>query len=205
VIEVRKATPDDAQSVWAVANDRSKMKRIQEGMSESDLEREGFLLYPLDADSQDRPNYRERIELSDHFWVAASDDHVVAFCMAYTFEALKSFRHHTENDRKLLEYFSNWGCELNCVYLAQVARVRGDEGQGAMAQLAQCLRVHAAESGAPAVICEISVKPPNNASIGAVLRSGFRMVATRIKDDPTTGQDRVSGTFMQTLPTTLST
>jgi len=205
VIEVRKAVSDDALAVWNVAKDRSKKRRMQDGLSEGDLAREGFLLYPLEPDSPDQPNYRERIELSSHFWVATNDDRVVGFYMAYTFEELGSFHHHNANDRKVLEYFKAWGCELNCVYVAQFARVRSSDGKGAMDRMSERCRAHAAESGAPAMICEISLKPPNEASITAALRNGFRRVATRIKDDPTTGLNRVSGTFMQTLSTIHST
>lgn len=193
-IVIRKATVDDALAVHAIATSRWKTTRLQEGMTERDLEREGFLLYPLAADQ-----YRERIARSDHFWVAENGNQIVAYSMAYTFTEMRSFTYLTENDQTLLAYFDSWGCERGCVYVAQVARVHAQEARGSISALAKSLYKHATDTGAPAVLCEISMKPRNNVSMMSAARSGLRLVATRTKTDPTTGKDRASGTFMRTL------
>lgn len=193
-IEIRKAKTVDASAVHAIATSRWKTTRLREGVTERDLEREGFLLYPLAAN-----HYRERIDRSDHFWVAENGNQIVAYCMAYTFAEMRSFTYLTENDQTLLTYFSSWGCEPGCVYLAQVARVHTEEARGSISSLAMSLYKHATDTGAPAVLCEISMKPRNNVSMMSAARSGLRLVATRTKTDPTTGKDRSSGTFMRTL------
>ncbi len=141
----------------------------------------------------------ERIEGSDHFWIAERGGKVVAYCMAYTFTELESFTSLTENDQNLLAYFHTWGCEPACVYFAQAATILGHEARGAMVALAVSLPKHAVERGAPAILCEISLTPINKPSLAAASRTGFRMVATRTKTDPTDGKDRVSGTFMRIL------
>lgn len=193
-IEIRKAKTDDALAIDAIATSRWKTTRLQEGITERQLEREGFLLYPLAAD-----HYRERIARSDHFWVAENGDQIVAYSMAYTFAEMRSFTYLTENDQTLLSYFSSCGYEPGCVYLAQVARVHAQEARGSISSLAIALFKHATDTGAPAVLCEISMKPRNNISMRSAARSGFRLVATRTKTDPTTGKDRTSGTFMRAL------
>lgn len=194
VFMIRKAKTDDAQAICTLADSRSKKTRLHDGVSEHQLEREGFLFYPLSPDY-----YRERIERSDHFWVVENGGQIVAFAMAYTFREMYSFTYLTENDRTLLVYFSNGGWEPACVYLAQAATKRSRESRGSIAALTSCFLKYATDAGAPAILCEISLKPRNGASIGSAIRSGFRMVGKRIKTDPTTGKDRVSGTFMQTL------
>lgn len=194
MITVRKASKDDASTVCAIAASRSRTARLQAGLSELQLSREGFLFYPLTRDQ-----YLERIEGSDHFWIAERGGKVVAYCMAYTFTELESFTSLTENDQNLLAYFRTWGCEPACVYFAQAATILGHEARGAMAALAVCLPKHAVEKGAPAILCEISLTPSNKPSLAAASRTGFRMVATRMKTDPEDGKDRVSGTFKRTL------
>lgn len=158
------------------------------------MEREGFLLYPLEMDQ-----YQERIQGSDHFWVAERDGKVVAYCMAYTLTELASFASLTENDRSLVDYFRSWRCESNCLYLAQAATILNHEARRAMAALAVCLPEHAAERGLPAILCEISLMPRNSPSLIAASRNGLRLVATRTKTDPMDGTDRISGTFIRTL------
>lgn len=195
MITIRKAQPDDAPVVCAIAASRSRTRRRQAGLSERQLAREGFLFYPLNQDQ-----YLERIEGSDHFWVAERDEKVVAYCMAYTFAELQSFISLTENDQTLLAYFLSWGCEPRCVYFAQAATTLGHAARGAMAAMAVHLPKHAVERGVPAIVCEISLMPRNRASLLAASRSGFRMIATRTKTDPKDGRDRVSGTFMRILP-----
>src|SRR5215510_8839637 len=112
-IEIRRANPKDAQGIWEVAHNRSrKVMMEQGGASEDELSWDGFLLYPLDPDSSDKPNYRERIELSDHFWVAVEGQRIIAFNMAYTFETMRKFANLTSNDLTLLDYFiDRWGCD----------------------------------------------------------------------------------------------
>ena len=201
-IKIRRAKPDDAEGIWAVAQSRSKQTMAGGDASEENLSRDGFLLYPLAAASDDQPNYRERIALSDHFWVAAEDERIIAFNMAYTFQTMKSFAHLTSNDVSLLNYFTEqWGCDLNCIYMAQGATLQGHASQGIMGQVAAAFLTHAASSGAPAVIGEIAQAPiQNQASTATAQKLGLRLVATRIKIDPTTGLNRISGTFMRTLP-----
>lgn len=194
MITTRKAQPDDAPVVYAIAESRSRRGRLRARLSERQLTREGFLFYPLTTNQ-----YVERIQGSDHFWVAERGGKVVAYCMAYTFTELRSFTFLTENDQTLLAYHRGWGCEPGCVYFAQAATIHSHEARGAMAALAICLPTHAAERGVPAILCEISLRPRNGASLVAARRSGFRMVATRTKTDPMDGTDRVSGTFMRTL------
>ncbi len=195
MITIRKAQPDDAPVVYAIAASRSREARLKAQISERRLAREGFLFYPLTRDQ-----YFERISGSDHFWVAERAKKVVAYCMAYTFAEMQSFISLTENDQTLLAYFLSWGCEPGCVYFAQAATELGHEARGAMAAMAVHLPKHAVERGVPAIVCEISLKPRNRASLLAASRSGFRMVARRTKTDPTDGKDRVSGTFMRILP-----
>lgn len=178
----------------AIAISRSRTTRAQTRLSERKLAREGFLFYPLTTDQ-----YLERIEGSDHFWIAERGGHVVGYCMAYTFTEFGSFRSLTENDQTLLAYFRSWGCEPGCIYLAQAATILNHEARGAMAALAMRLPQHASEKGAPAIVCEISLIPRNVASLAAANRTGLRMVATRTKTDPTDGKDRISGTFIRTL------
>ncbi len=194
MITIRKAQPDDAPAVLAIAVSRSRTTRVEAGLSERKLEREGFLFYPLTRDQ-----YLERINGSDHFWVAERSGNVVGYCMAYTFTEFGSFLSLTENDQALLAYFRSWGCEPGCIYFAQAATILSHEARGAMAALAVRLPQHAAEKGAPAIVCEISLIPRNIASLAAAGRTGLRMVATRTKTDPTDGKDRVSGTFLRTL------
>jgi hypothetical protein len=197
---VRKALAEDADAVWRVAHDRSKKALLQKGASDDDLTRNGFLLYPLAAQSSEQANYRERIELSSHFWVATQNDELVAFCMAYTFGEMKSFSNLTANDVTLLDYFlGRWECQPECVYLAQAATLQSCMNRGAMKKILQRFLYDAAGAGAPAVIGEVSQRPMNAASSALVVKAGFRMVATRTKSDPTNGQDRLSGTFVQTL------
>ncbi len=193
-IEIRKAKTDDALAICTIATSWAKTTRVQEGVTERQLEREGFLLYPLAVE-----HYGERIKRSDHFWVAENAGQIVAYSMAYTFAEMQSFNYFTENDQTLLAYFNGWGCEQECVYLAQAARMRSQVARGSISSLATFLYKHATETGAPAVLCEISLKPRNGRSIASAKRSGFCQVATRIKTDPTTGKDRISGTFMRTL------
>jgi hypothetical protein len=201
-IQIRRASAEDAQGVWAVAQSRSKKTMTEQGgASEEDLSRDGFLLYPLDPDNDSQPNYRERIEISDHFWVAAENNRIIAFNMAYTFETMRKFANLTSNDLTLLDYFiGQWGCEPHCIYQAQVAILQGYANRGVMTQIADRFIAQAAALGAPAIICEIAQTPLlNKASTAVALKLGFRMVATRIKGDPTTGKDRISGTFLRTL------
>jgi acetyltransferase (GNAT) family protein len=202
-IKIRRAKPEDAQGIWAVAHSRSKkVMTEQRGVSEDDLSRDGFLLYPLEPESKNQPNYCERIELSDHFWVAAENERIIGFNMAYTFETMRKFANLTSNDLTLLDYFMNgWGCEPSCVYQAQVATLQGHANRGVMTLVFDRFIDYAAGTGAPAVICEIAQAPIlNKASTAIAQKVGFRMVATRIKTDPVTGKERVSGTFMRTLP-----
>lgn len=193
-ISVRKAHPDDAETVCVIAASRSREARLKAHISERRLAREGFLFYPLTRDQ-----YRERISGSDHFWVAENGGQVVAYCMAYTFTELCSFTFLTENDHSVLDYFHSWGCEPGCVYFAQAATRLDHEARGAMAALAVSLPKHAVERGVPALLCEISLQPRNEASLAAANRTGFRMVATRTKYNPAEKKDRVSGTFMRIL------
>jgi len=58
-IEIRRAIPEDAPGIWAVAHNRSKTVRMEARVSEEDLSREEFLLYPLAASSENEPNYRD--------------------------------------------------------------------------------------------------------------------------------------------------
>lgn len=202
-LSIRRANPEDAQGVWLVAQSRSKQAMIERGeATEENLSRDGFLLYPLEAVSDTQPNYRERIELSEHFWVAAEGERIIAFNMAYTFQAMQSFAHLTSNDISLLKYFTNqWGCERNCIYMAQGAVLFDHANQGVMGMVVAEFLTNAANSGAPAVIGEIAQAPiKNKASTAAAEKLGFSMVATRTKIDPTTGLDRISGTFLRTLP-----
>lgn len=194
MITTRKAQRHDAPAIYAIAASRSKNAGLKDGLSERQLEREGFLFYPLTPEQ-----YLERIEGSDHFWIAERGGHVVGYCMAYTFTELESFSSLTENDENLLAYFRSWACQPACIYFAQAATIRSHEARGAMAALAVCLPKHAIERGVPAILCEISLMPRNRPSLAAASRSGFRMVATRTKTDPTDGKDRVSGTFIRTL------
>jgi hypothetical protein len=121
--------------------------------------------------------------------------------MAYTFETLRSFANFTSNDLNLLDYFINrWGCDLGCIYQAQVATLQSHTNRGVMSRLVEQFLGQAANSGAPVVICEIAQAPiRNQASTAIALKIGFRMVATRTKIDPTTGLERASGTFLLTL------
>jgi predicted GNAT superfamily acetyltransferase len=193
-VSVRKAHPDDAETVCVIAASRSREARLKAQISERRLAREGFLFYPLTRDQ-----YRERISGSDHFWVAERDGKIVAYCMAYTFAELGSFTFLTDNDHSVLDYFRSWGCEPGCVYFAQAATILSHEARGAMAELAVCLPKYAVERGVPAILCEISLQPRNDASLAAANRTGFRMVATRTKNNPSEKKDRVSGTFMRIL------
>lgn len=193
-ILVRKAQPDDAEAVCVIAASRSRETRLKDQIPERRLAREGFLFYPLT-----REQYFERISGSDHFWVAEKDGKIVAYCMAYTFAELRSFTSLTENDQSVLDYFRSWGCEPGCVYFAQAATRLDHEARGAMAALAMSLPKHAVERGVPAILCEISLQPRNDASLAAANRTGFRMVATRTKNNPAEKKDRVSGTFMRIL------
>lgn len=192
--QIRKAKADDALAIHTVAMGWSRTTRVQQGITERQLQREGFLFYPLATE-----NYRERIERCDHFWVAENDGQIVAYTMAYTFTEMQSFTHFTENDETLLKYFTSWGCDGRCVYLAQAARLRNRVAHGSIFSLAVSLYKHATETGSPAVICEISLEPRNGRSIASAKQSGFCQVATRTKTDPNTGEDRISGTFMRTL------
>ncbi len=198
-IRVRKAKADDALAVHSIAMSWWRTPRVQEGITERQLEREGFLFYPLDTE-----NYQDRIERSDHFWVAENTGTIVAYSMAYTFTEMRSFTFLTENDQTLLAYFTSWGCEQGCVYLAQAARMRSQVARGSISALATCLYTHATETGAPAVLCEISLEPRNRRSIASAKQSGFCQVATRKKIDPSTSKDRISGTFMRTLGSQLA-
>jgi len=200
-IEIRRAIPEDAPGIWAVAHNRSKSVRKKAGVSDEDLSREGFLLYPLAASSENEPNYRERIEHSDHFWIAAEGGRIIAFNMAYTFETMRKFAHLTSNDLNLLDYFlDRWSCEPGCVYQQQVAVLLSHARCGVITQVVERFFENAARSGAPAAICEIAQAPLKNiASTASALKNGFRMVATRIKIDPISGKDRISGTFVRTL------
>ena len=193
-IAVRKAHSDDAEAVCVIAVSRSREARMKAQISERRLAREGFLFYPLATEQ-----YRERISGSDHFWVAEREGKIVAYCMAYTFAELSSFTFLTENDQSVLDYFHSWGCEPGCVYFAQAATRLGHEARGAMAALAVSLPRHAVERGVPALLCEISLQPRNEASLAAANRTGFRMVSTRTKNNPAEKKDRVSGTFMRIL------
>lgn len=193
-IEVRKAKPDDALAIQTIALSRSRTTRLQDGISDRQLEREGFLVfsYPVDR-------YRKRIEESDHFWVAENAGEVVAYTMAYTFREWRSFTNLSQNDHTFLMYFESWGCSPDCVYIAQAATTRGHEARGAMAALGVCLPKHASERGAPAILCDIVLNPRNRSSIASVTRSGFRMVATRTHIDITNGENHFFGTYMRTL------
>src|SRR5262245_34670392 len=96
-IHVRKARPEDAPAVWGIANSRFKSELKRQGASDRQLAREGFLFYLLEPDQ-----YRERIERSDHFWVATNQNAVMGFFMAYTLVELQSCVNMTENDRTVL-------------------------------------------------------------------------------------------------------
>jgi len=194
VITTRKAQADDSPVVYEIAISRWKRTRLKDGLTKPKLEREGFLLYPLNLQQ-----YQERIRGSDHFWVAERAGRIVAYCMAYTFTELESFTSLTENDQNLIAYFRSWGCQAGSIYFAQAATIRSHEARGAMAALAVCLPKHAIERGVSAILCEISLMPRNRPSLAAASRTGFRMVATRTKTDPTNGTDRISGTFIKIL------
>lgn len=198
----RRAIPGDTKGVYATAQALSKTHKEAHGATSLELNASGFLFYPLDAD-QTKPNYMERIELGDHFWVAVDEDNsrLAAFMMAYTFHRYKSMKQLTDNDRDVIAFFvGHDGSQRalyteNTIYVGQVGTHPDYSLQGIMPRLMNEAFKHVGNS--PAAIGEIAQKPlRNEASSKTFERAGFNMPWTRTKDNGA----RISGTFVRTFP-----
>ncbi len=202
-IDYRRATAMDAEGVYEVAQSISKSAMVEQGATEETLSQQGFLLYPLSADDTSKPNYKERIELSSHFWVAADKDsgRILAFMMAYTFQQYKQMTQLTKNDIGVLDFFTGPGEDKavyseDTIYIAQIGTHADLKRQGIMRGLAREAFKHTGNS--PVALGEVAQQPLRNiASSEFFLNMGFTMPWKRPKDDGA----RVSGTFMRTFPT----
>ena len=204
-MEIRKALPRDAQDVWQAAMDRSRDQMQSRGASNRELGLDGFILYPLQAESETQPNYKQRISLSPHFWVAIENEEIIAFCMGYSFSDMQKFVRE-KNDDDILYYFTSgldaWNNDQSAVYLSQWVTRYERRNRGIMQAVVKKFFEHAQESGAPAVVCEIAQSPlKNEASTALAKKMGMKMIATRTKTDPATGASRVTGVFMRDFRT----
>ena len=192
----RKAIAQDAHEIAEIAQNLSRRNLEEESASEELLSASGFLLYPLAAQSEAVPNYKERIEKSSYFYVAIDDSTIVAFLMGYRFDEMLTFKNKTDNDEAALKFFVEDGHYVQSnIYLAQVGTHPLFKRSGVMAGLVDYLLDNIDDS--PAVIAEIAQKPLlNKASTDlAIKRAGLRMVFTRPKDNGA----RISGTFIRTF------
>jgi ribosomal protein S18 acetylase RimI-like enzyme len=199
----RRAVAEDTIHVWTIADAISKKNKIANGASEKDLGDSGFLLYPLTVDKVDEPNYKERIVLGDHFWVAADSDNnsrIVSFMMAYTFHQYKQMIHLTDNDKGVLDFFVNHNgsnrplYDADNIYIGQVGTHPDYARKGIVPKMMnEAFRdVHGVQA-----IGEIAQVPlRNKASSLTFERAGFIMPWTRPKDNGA----RMSGTFVRTFP-----
>jgi GNAT superfamily N-acetyltransferase len=195
-IMFRRAVPEDAEAVYQVARSATYQKLRAVGHDERELSRSGFLLYPLLATSGNKPNYRDRIDASPHFWVAVDDQRVVGFLMAYSFACLSGIRTQSENDIATLDHFcGKLGFRKTVLYSAQSAVLPAYRRQG----ISYHLKQHAFENinGAehPAVVSEVAQSPVwNEASTRSLLKCGFSPLLLREKDP-----SRLSVTFIKTF------
>lgn len=201
-IAYRKAHSQDADGVRAVAESLSYANLLANGANKESLSQSGFLLYPLAAANDNEPNYRERIEASDHFWVAEDGELVVAYLMAYTFDCMKALHNKTSNDISTLDYFmERMGIRGSVIYCAQLGVLAQYQKQG----IAISLKNHALKDidGAehPAAISEIAQAPLwNRASTRASIASGFVPMFLREKAAPDPADPRrSSATFVRTF------
>lgn len=192
---IKKALPD-------LISDEDR-EVLDQQLSES-----GFLLYPLDADNPNVPNYKERIGLADHFWVATEEDGTVrAFMMAYTLGQMNKITQQTGNDKSVLGYFlfgedaspedQDLVRDETNVYIQAVATDPEVQSSGVMSQLVNEALSEENRGDAPRAIAEVAQVPHRNvASSEFFLRNGYGMDSTRLKDNGA----RVSGTFVKTFP-----
>lgn len=215
IIQIRKATPADAEGVAIVANNRAREAMRQRGASDNDLKRLGFVLFPKSVEK-----YKNRILVSDHFWVAARGKQIVGYRMAYSLDQMRSIPDADENDKTCEEYYTKvWGALGSSIYLHQSARLLSDNEYESFAQsdkprlltipdsekrfmreLAEKFIAHARRTEAPMIVCDIAQSPMRNViSSEFALKCGFAMVAQRPKWDESIKCDRTSGTFLLTL------
>ena len=199
-IKIRKAKPEDAQGVRNAAMDRSRQGMLERGITEQELEQNGFILYPLQSESTTNANYKQRIMHSDHFWVALENSHIIAFCMGYRFDEMQNFIKE-KNDDDILEYFTHgtdaWNRDSRAVYLSQWVTLLSHKNRGIMQRAIEHFFDHARKSGVPYIVCEIAQFPlKNEASTALAEKIGMKMVTTRTKTDPATGAGRITGVFM---------
>lgn len=190
------------QSVDVIKNELpSLISDEQRDELDRQLSESGFLLYPLDADNAEVPNYQERTRLADHFWVASDEnDQVIGFMMAYTFGKMDTITKKTANDVSVLDHFlhnEDVPHDVNGIYIQQVATLPDSQHDNVMSGL-MCEALQSNNRGNSSfAVAEIAQIPHRNvASSGFFEKNGFRMVSTRPKDNGA----RVSGTFMQTFP-----
>ena len=199
----RKALGKDAKEVASISAALSYPHLLASGLNEEMLSQSGFLLYPLEANDDNKPNYLERIEAAEHFWVVENSGSLVAFLMAYTFDCLRSIAYHTDNDVSIMEHFiGRMGMRGNVIYCAQLAVLPEYQKRG----IAISLNRHAFDGidGAdyPAAICEIGQEPIwNEPSSLAFERCGFTPLFLRRKAMPYGAtRHRRSATFVRTFP-----
>lgn len=202
-ITFRQALSQDAQAVHAVANAVSHATLMANGVNAARLSQEGFLLYPLAAASDKEPNYRERIEASQYFYVAEVDSVVIGFMMAYTFERMSKLVHKTPNDIATLDYYLiHMRMRPEVIYIAQVAVLPAYRGRQVSVALKNYVFDTVDGVDHPAAIGEIAQHPLwNRASSFASAASGFSPLFVRDKAIPNEpDQQRLSATFIRTFP-----
>ncbi len=195
-MEYRRATPMDVDGIYEVAVARSREYLLKSGANEESLSRTGFLLYPLAASEPNKPNYLERINLSQNFWVAEEAGEIHAFLMAYTLHEMLQITQKTDNDQGVLAYFLD---ELrfapDTLYGMQIARSPTCRHSGVTVALVETILSHNLGQ-TPAMIGEIAQAPvKNEASTRLFESTGFRLLFHRAKDNGT----RLSGVFVKTL------
>ena len=201
-ITYRRSRVEDCSGVRAVAESLAFASLSASGIDAAALSSSGFLLYPLEADSTQAPNYHERIEASEHFWVAENQARIVGFVMAYTFDCMARLLHKTPNDLATLEHFiTRMRTRGSIIYLAQAGVLPDHQRRGIYSALIR----HAFDSvdgtDHPALIAEIAQFPLwNQSSTLAALETGFSPVFLRDKPGHPPTESRLSATFMKSLP-----
>ena len=160
------------------------------------MSKRGFITYPLSPCDANYPNYKERIQISDHFYVAEIDNEVRGYIMNYTFSSLRAFKQLNNNDKDVIRYFiDQCGFCDSMLYGAQIACTDDVKNTGLMRKLALFTIKNIKKN--PAYIAEIALSPiPNLVSrqfAESIMK--LKLVGKRKKD----GGKRLSGTFLRTF------